>query len=206
MTTVPDFHNLKLATAQANAENYDILLTVKYEASSEVEEGRVISQSIDPMEKVEKNTLVEIVVSNGQSPVRESSIKITLGSSATGEFVFKYYIDGILQEDMTETRDIALSKSIVWAMSGDGTADYAITVTSTVTGATDTLVNMTIDFTTDPPTKTQNEFNANVFKQLLSADPVTTVATEATTPEVTTPEVTEATSEESQTEETSITW
>ena len=206
MTTVPDFHNLKLATAQANAENYDILLTVKYEASSEVEEGRVISQSIYPMEKVEKNTLVEIVVSNGQSPVRESSIKITLGSSATGEFVFKYYIDGILQEDMTETRDIALSKSIVWAMSGDGTADYAITVTSTVTGATDTLVNMTIDFTTDPPTKTQNEFNANVFKQLLSADPVTTVATEATTPEVTTPEVTEATSEESQTEETSITW
>lgn len=183
MTTVPDFHNLKLATAQANAENYDILLTVKYEASSEVEEGRVISQSIDPMEKVEKNTLVEIVVSNGEAPVRESSIKITLGSSATGEFVFKYYINGVLQEDMTETRDIALSKSILWEMSGDSTADYAIIVTSTATGATDTLVNMTIDFTTDPPTKTQNTFNANVFKQLLAADPVTTVATEATTTE-----------------------
>ena len=42
---------------------------------------------------------------------------------------------------------------------------------------------MTIDFTTDPPTKTQNTFNANVFKQLLAADPVTTVATEATTTE-----------------------
>ena len=166
LTAVPQMIKLSLASAKARAEEYGIILTIVYEPSTTVEKDHVISQSIDPLEKVEKDTVVEIVVSNGEIPVRESQIKITMSSSASGKFTFEYYIDGLLQEDMTEIRDISLSKEILWKISGSEVSNYAIMVTSQETGETAKFVEMEVDFTTDPPTKTTIEFNDKVFRQL----------------------------------------
>lgn len=172
-TAVPQMVNLSLASAQARAEEYDILLTIIYEPSTEVEEGRVIRQNIEATTRVEKNTMVEIVVSDGSDPVREASVSVNINESATGEFMFKYYIDGTLQEDMTETKDLSLIDKIEWTFENSGVHEYAIQVTSVDTGATGLLYNMEVDFTTDPPTKDHHDtFNAKVFKQLLSAEPV----------------------------------
>ncbi|MDE7234723.1 MAG: PASTA domain-containing protein, partial [Ruminiclostridium sp.] len=170
-TAVPQMVNLSLASAEARAKEYDIILTVTYEPSSEVAEGKVIRQSIEPTTIVEKNTIVEIVVSDGGEPVRESSISITVNQNATGEFEFKYYIDGTRQDDMTEIKDLALTQKIEWKFSNSGVHDYAIRVRSTATGAEGLFLNMSIDFTTDPPTKTPTETNERVFRQLLSAAP-----------------------------------
>ncbi len=166
LTAVPQMIKLSLASAKARAEEYGIILTIVYEPSTTVEKDHVISQSIDPLEKVEKDTVVEIVVSNGEIPVRESQIKVTMSSSASGKFSFEYYIDGLLQEDMTEIRDISLSKEILWKISGSEVSNYAIMVTSQETGETAKFVEMEVDFTTDPPTKTTIEFNDKVFRQL----------------------------------------
>lgn len=166
LTAVPQMIKLSLASAKARAEEYGIILTIVYEPSTTVEKDHVISQSIDPLEKVEKDTVVEIVVSNGEVPVRESQIKVTMSSSASGKFTFEYYIDGLLQEDMTEVRDISLSKEILWKISGSEVSNYAIMVTSQETGETAKFVEMEVDFTTDPPTKTTIEFNDKVFRQL----------------------------------------
>ncbi len=172
-TAVPNMVNLSLASAQARAEEYDILLTIIYEPSTEVDEGRVIRQNIEPTTLVEKNTMVEIVVSDGSEPVREASVVINIYEGASGEFMFKYYIDGTLQEDMTETKDISLIDKIEWTFENSGVHEYAIQVTSIDTGATGLLYNMEVDFTTDPPTKDHHDtFNSKVFKQLLSAEPV----------------------------------
>ncbi len=172
-TAVPNMVNLSLASAQARAKEYDILLTIVYEPSSEVEEGRVIRQNIEPTTLVEKDTLVEIVVSDGGDPVRESKIVVTISDGASGEFIFKYYIDGTLQEDMTETKDISLIDKIEWVFENSGVHEYAIRVTSVDTGATGTLYNLEVDFRNDPPTKNNMDtFNSKVFKQLLSAEPV----------------------------------
>ena len=172
-TAVPQMVNLSLASAQARAEEYDILLTIVYAPSSEVEEGRVIRQSIEATTRVEKNTLVEIVVSEGADAVRDASIRVTLNGNPQGEFIFKYYIDGTLQEDMTETKDISLVDAIEWEFSNSGVHDYAIRVVSTATGAEGLLYNMEVDFTTDPPTKDHHDtFNSKVFRQLLNAEPV----------------------------------
>ena len=89
-----------------------------------------------------------------------------MSSSASGKFSFEYYIDGLLQEDMTEIRDISLSKEILWKISGSEVSNYAIMVTSQETGETAKFVEMEVDFTTDPPTKTTIEFNDKVFRQL----------------------------------------
>ncbi len=178
-TAVPQMVNLSLASAQARAEEYDILLAIIYAPSTEVEEGKVISQNIEPTTLVEKNTVVEIIVSDGSEEVRETSIKLSIGENATGEFIFKYYIDGTLQEDMTETKDISLTEKIEWEFSGSGVHEYAIMLTSVDTGATGLLFNMEVDFTTDPPTKDHHDtLNKKLFKQLLSATPVETSPTD----------------------------
>ncbi len=180
-TAVPDMLNLSLASAEARAKEYDIILAVTYAPSAEVEEGRVISQSIDPLTPVEKNTLVEIVISDGSDPVRDSSISITVKGNASGEFEFKYYIDGTLQEDMTEIKDLALTEKIEWKFSNTGVHNYAIRVKSVKTGAEGTFFDMEVDFTTDPPTKDMHDtLNKTIFRQLLSAKPAETEETEQT--------------------------
>jgi len=172
-TAVPNMVNLSLASAKMRAEEYDILLTIIYEPSTEVEEGRVIRQSIEPTTLVEKNTMVEIVVSDGSEPVKDAKISVSVSSNATGEFEFRYYIDGTLQEDMTEIKDMGLTDKIVWEFSGSGVHEYAIRVTSLDTGASGTLFVMEVDFTTDPVTKDDHgTFNKKLFKQLLTAQTV----------------------------------
>lgn len=172
-TAVPNMVNLSLASAKMRAEEYDILLTILYEPSTEVEEGRVIRQSIEPTTLVEKNTMVEIVVSDGSEPVKDAQISISMSSNATGEFEFRYYIDGTLQVDMTEIKDIGLTDKIIWNFSGSGVHEYAIRVTSLDTGASGTLLVMEVDFTTDPVTKDDHgTFNKKLFKQLLTAQTV----------------------------------
>lgn len=172
-TAVPNMVNLSLASAKMRAEEYDILLTILYEPSTEVEEGRVIRQSIEPTTLVEKNTMVEIVVSDGSEPVKDAQISISMSSNATGEFEFRYYIDGTLQEDMTEIKDIGLTDKIIWNFSGSGVHEYAIRATSLDTGASGTLLVMEVDFTTDPVTKDDHgTFNKKLFKQLLTAQTV----------------------------------
>ena len=182
-TAVPNMVNLSLASAKMRAEEYDILLTIIYEPSTEVEEGRVIRQSIDPTTLVEKNTMVEIVVSDGSEPVKDAKISISVSNNASGEFEFRYYIDGTLQSDMTEIKDIGLTDKIVWEFSGSGVHEYAIRVTSQDTGASGTLLVMEVDFTTDPVTKDDHgTFNKKLFKQLLTAQ---TVEDNTQTPEET---------------------
>ncbi|MCR4780852.1 MAG: Stk1 family PASTA domain-containing Ser/Thr kinase [Ruminiclostridium sp.] len=174
-TAVPQLINLSLASAQLRAKEYDILLTVIEEPSDEVEEGHVIRQNIEPTTIVQKNTLVEIVVSAGGAQEREATIKLSFNGSASGEFDFKYYIDGTLQTDKTETKNLSLLDNFTWTFSNSGVHEYAIRVRSTDTGAEGLLFNCTVDFTTDPPTKDYGDtFNPKVFKQLLSASPAGT--------------------------------
>ena len=171
-TAVPQLINLSLASAEKRAQEYDIILTVVKEPSSEVEEGRVIRQSIDPTTIVLKKTPVEIVVSSGGAEERETTIKVNIKGTAKGEFDFKYYIDGTLQEDMTQTKNLSLIDNFTWTFSNSGQHEYAVRVRSVDTGAEGTFFSCMVDFTKDPPEKDYGDtFNGSVFKQLLTAVP-----------------------------------
>ena len=189
LTVVPNFKNLTEATAKQNAERNDLVPIFEYIPSEDgsVEKGRVISQSIEPNEKVDKNTVVTIYVSNGEIPEKTDSLTFSINNSASGEFKFRYYIDGVLQEEKDETRDISLSKQIVWEISGVGTKIYSIVVESIETGQSKTMAKIEVNFDADPIEKNQIEINGNVFKELQAE----ASAAENTTPEVTTPPVME---------------
>lgn len=186
LTIVPNFKNLTEATAKENAERNDLIPIIEYIPSEDgsVEEGRVIRQSIEPNEKVDKNTLITIYVSNGEKPEKSDQIALSISDSVTGEYRFKYYIDGILQEEMTETRDIAISKQIIWDIAGTGVKRYTIVVENVTTNIGKTLLDIDVNFDADPPdNKQQIEFNANVFKELEGEN---TAQTEAETTGTTT--------------------
>ncbi|MCM1298270.1 MAG: Stk1 family PASTA domain-containing Ser/Thr kinase [Firmicutes bacterium] len=196
LTVVPDFKNLKEAVARENATRNDLVLLVEYGPSEdeEFEEGRVMSQDIEPNEKVEKGTVVTVVVCNGKESTKSSSINLTIGDSVSGEFIFKYYIDGRLEN--SETRDVSLNKQIDWNFSDSGVKRYAIVVEKPG-GNSMTLIENEVDFTVDPPEKKQITFNSNVFSQLSSSanntnGSATTTSSEETEPPVeTVPEETE---------------
>lgn len=186
LTSVPDFRKLSEAVARENAERNDIILIVEYGPSEDgsVEAGRVISQDIEPNEKVEKNTIVHVVVSNGETAKKSASISLGITNPGLkGKFRIEHYIDAELQEDETTVVDISLLSQIRWDFSGTDVHDYAIVVVNPDTGASKTLISYRVDFTTDPPTKEELVFNGSAFSELQSED--TTTTTTETEPPVT---------------------
>ena len=193
LTTVPDFRNLTENTAKQNAERNDLILIITYGPSEDgsVAAGRVISQDIEPYEKVEKNTIVTLLISNGEIAQRESSIVLDITSGVTGKFKLEYYIDGVLLPSMTETTEISLRSQIKWEFKNTGVHTYAIVVTNPETGKSTTLIEVEIDFNTDPPTKENPPriLNSSAFTDLQTPEETTTTTTEP----VTEPPVTEET-------------
>lgn len=178
LTYVPDFKGLREYVARENAKRNDIVLLVEYRdctSDNFVEEGKVIDQSIPANDKVEKDTVVTVYISTGKVIVseKEDQIKLSISPNVSGEFIFKYYIDGTLQDYLTETKDVSLGKEIIWKIKGSGTKTYAIIVENPKTSERKTLLEIKVNFDDDPISKEQITFNENVFSDL---SPETTTA------------------------------
>ncbi len=168
-TVVPDMVGKSIEEATALATENGIKLTITYEEADGVEAGTVLEQSIDPDEVVEPDTRIIVTIA-GETSASDSktTISVTLKEGLSGEFQLKYYIDGTLQEDKTEIKELSLTKKIVWEVSGTEINTFTIVATSLETGKSGTLYEMEVDFTQDPPAKDHHDtFNANVFTELL---------------------------------------
>lgn len=169
MSIVPDFTGLTIEQATELATENNLMLTITYEESSDAEAGTVLSQSIDPETEVEPETRVVVTIA-GETAASSASttINVTLKGDVAGEFQLKYYIDGTLQEEKTEIKELSLTKKISWEVSGTDVHTFTIMVTSLKTGKSGTLYEMEVDFTQDPPARDHHDtFNANIFSQLL---------------------------------------
>jgi serine/threonine-protein kinase len=176
MMAVPKFVTLPISRALELCNEYYLTPIVEY-VDSEEDEGTVLEQSIEALSQVERNTEITLYVSSGTVPDKTRTLNITLPTKATGEFTFKYYVDGVLDDEATETRDVSLSasKSIKYVVTGkpEETKNVAIKVTSTLTGKTDTYMEIEVVFgasgETDPQPVELSK-NSKVFDQLLESD------------------------------------
>lgn len=168
--TVPNFVGHTVEEASLLAAENGIGLTIGYDSSPDAAPGTVLRQGIDEGTVVEPNTRVEIIIAGEASATAgKATISVSLKSSIVGEFQLKYYIDGTLQEDKTEVKELSLTKKIAWEVSGKDIHTYSIVVTSLETGKSGVLYEMEVDFTQDPPTKDHHgTFNENIFKELVS--------------------------------------
>lgn len=166
---MPDLRGMSIEDATELAEDNGVTLSISYDNDSDSEPGTVISQGLDPETPVEPDTVVEVVIS-GESAVSEkkTNISVTLKSDdLSGEYQLKYYIDGTLQDDMTEIKELSLTKKIDWEVSGKDVHTYSIVVTYLKNGESGVLYEMEVDFNEDPPKKDHHDtFNAEIFHQL----------------------------------------
>ncbi|MCM1333653.1 MAG: PASTA domain-containing protein [Bacteroides sp.] len=167
---VPKFIGLTVEEASRLAADNGIGLTIGYDDDPNAAPGTVLSQGIDEGTVVEPNTRVEIKIAGEASATAgKTTISVSLKSSIVGEFQLKYYIDGTLQEEKTEVKELSLTNKISWEVSGKDIHTYSIVVTSLETGNSGVLYEMEVDFTQDPPTKDHHgTFNENIFKELIS--------------------------------------
>ncbi len=168
-TQVPDMVGKTIEEATDLATENGIKLTITYESADGVEAGTVLEQNIDPGTEVEPDSRIVVTIA-GETAASSAStnISVSLKEGMSGEFQLKYYIDGTLQEDKTEIKELSLTKKINWEVSGTETHTFTIVVTSLKTGKSGNLYEMEVDFTQDPPAKDHHgTFNANVFSELL---------------------------------------
>ncbi len=170
--SVPKLTGLPLSEAMTRCDEYNLTYQVEYE-NSEKEKGEVIKQSIDPLTFVDPNTEILLTVSTGEIPEQTKTINITLPKEITGEFEFKYYVDGVLTG--SETRDVSLSgsKTIAFDITGKNgeTKNFAIKVVSTANGNEGTYLEYEIVFEDDKATETELFKNSEIFSELNSSEP-----------------------------------
>lgn len=185
---VPKLVGMPLDVALQRCEEYYLIPKVEF-VDSEEEKNKVLEQSLEPHSKCERDTEIELKVSTGEIPEITKNFSITIPVSAEGEFTFKYYYDGVLQEEMTETRDVGLSasKSLKLTVSGKvgETKIVSVKVISTRTGLEGTYVEIKAEFDGDKNPLSFVEKNGGIFAELASGEPIappeeTTETTEPT--------------------------
>ena len=99
---------------------------------------------------------------------RKTTISVTPPKSGvSGEYLFKYYVDGTLIEEKTEIKELSLTKKLEWEVTGTDIHTYSVVVTCMATGKSGVLYKMEVDFTKNPPTKDHHDtFNGKLFQEL----------------------------------------
>lgn len=186
---VPKFVNLPLSVALERAAEYHLDPQVRYEDSEEVEKDVVMEQSIEPGSMVDRDTPIELVVSTGEISEKTRKFTYSLPKKASGEFEFKYYVDGVLDEDSRVTLDIGLasSKSLTYTVTGKAgeTKTVTIKVTSLDTGKTGNYGEVVVSFPEDGSKATlEDSFNGSIFSELQQADAFNEPTVDTTEPEI----------------------
>lgn len=140
--------------------------------NSELPKDTVISQSIAEGTMVDRNTTIILEVSTGDIPTVSTTLPIAIPTGITGEFEFRYYVDGkrvTLPE--ADIRDLSLSSNRTINYKLDGRVDETnkeldIKVVSSSTGKEGWFYKVSVDFSQNPPKPTELTKDIAIFYQL----------------------------------------
>ncbi len=140
--------------------------------NSEQPQGTVLTQSIEEGKMVDRNTTIVLEVSSGEIPTVPINLPIAIPTGITGEFEFRYYVDGkrvTLPEP--DIRDLSLSSNRTINYKLEGRTDetekiLAIKVVSSTTGKEGWFYQVSVDFSQDPPKPTELSKDIAIFYQL----------------------------------------
>ena len=168
---VPNFVKLPLNVALERANEYFLDAEVEYEDNEEFEKDAVIKQSIEPGSTVDRDTKIILTVSSGEISEKTKKLTFSLPKKATGEFEFRYFVDGVLDPDSSITLDIGLasSKTLKYEVSGKPGETKLVTVkvTSLATGLSGTYMDITVTFPEDGGKPTaEDTVNSKIFDEL----------------------------------------
>ena len=142
---VPSVVGLNYEKDKADIEEYftsvDLRLGTVKEEDDKAAAGTVISQSIDPKEKVPAGTKIDIVVSTGKVPSSKATISFKLPVS-TDDMELKVYVDN----ELVATKTLACNGNTYnYELAGSGEKKKVV---CKLDGQT--AYSATVDFSTDP--------------------------------------------------------
>ena len=121
-----------------------------------------------------KGDEITLTVSTGEMPELSREVTISLPQNIEGDFQFKYYVDGVLDEEATETRDVsfAASKTLKYTVKGKSGEERELTikVKSAATGNEGTYLSVKVAFEDDKTSIVpgSEQRNSNIFEELSS--------------------------------------
>lgn len=179
---VPKFVDLPLSVALQRAEEYHLNAIIERVDSEDVEKDVVMEQSIEPQSLVDRDTEIILKVSTGEISEKTRKLTFTLPKKASGEFEFRYFVDGVLDESASQTLDVGLasSKTLSYEVKGKPgeTKVLIVKVTSIDTGRTGTYMEITVNFPEDGSKATAEDIvYSSVFSELQEADSEPTIDT-----------------------------
>ncbi len=179
---VPKFVDLPLNIALQRAEEYHLNATIERVDSEDVEKDVVMEQSIEPQSLVDRDTEIILKVSTGEISEKTRKLTFTLPKKATGEFEFRYFVDGVLDESASQTLDVGLasSKTLSYEVKGKPgeTKVLIVKVTSIDTGRTGNYMEITVNFPEDGSKATAEDIvYSSVFSELQAPDYEPTIDT-----------------------------
>ena len=183
--TVPKFVDMPIDEALKRCEEYGLKPKVE-NRDSLTESGTVLEQSIQPNTMANRGDEILLVVSTGNIPMIEKTINIPLPQAASGEFQFKFYLDGALDSDATRTLDVGFmtSKQLQYKIKGNegDEKELRIKAISTKTGAEGTYYTMKLTFENGTVTFSNTQSHSNIFDELQSGSGETPPPEESSEP------------------------
>ena len=168
---VPKLTEIKIDEAQKLCEENYLVPQVE-KVGSDLPEGTVIEQSIEPGTMVDRNTNIILKVSSGEMPTVTANINIAVPEGVSGEFEFRYFVDGH-RVSLTDTdiRDVSLSSNRTITYKLEGRADeteklFDVKVISMTTKKEGVFVTISVDFSQEPPRQTEVNKNIGIFYEL----------------------------------------
>ncbi len=169
MKIVPKLVGMPLQEALKRCDEYNLIPKVDRVDSSE-EKDKVIEQSIKPDEKVMPNTEITLKVSTGELPQRDQEISVTLPAGISGDFEFKFYVDGSLDTSATKIINVGISaaRNITYTISGANGDEKLLTVyvKCVATGKEGKYIEYRIEFEDDKCTEHKVTNNSSIFDEL----------------------------------------
>lgn len=170
--SMPKLVDMDIDDALKICREHNLKEEVEYK-SSLTEKGTVLQQSIAPDAMAYKGDKIKLTVSSGEQPEIKKEITVPLPQTATGEFRFKFYVGGELDEAATKTIDIGFltSKSVKYDITGkDGDVkNFYIKVMSTKTEKEDIYYTAKVTFEDNKAKLDDETRNSDVFDNLLSS-------------------------------------
>ncbi len=170
---MPKLVDMNIDDALKRCTEYNLNAKVENKPSL-TEKGTVLEQSIAPETMAYKGDEITLVVSTGETPEIKKEVTIPLPQTATGDFRFKFYVGGELDEDATRIVNIGFltSKTLTYEITGkDGDEkSFAITAMSTATQKEDVYYTATITFEEENAKLSNEVRHSEIFDQLQQSD------------------------------------
>lgn len=170
---MPKLVDMNIDDALKRCQEYNLKTKVENKPSL-TEKGTVLEQSIAPESMAYKGDEITLVVSTGEQPKIKKEVTIPLPQTAKGEFRFKFYVDGTLDDDATKIIDIEFltSKTLTYEITGkDGDEKrLSIRAMSTSTEKEDVYYTAMITFEEENAKLSNEERNSDIFDKLQQSD------------------------------------